>query len=130
MSEYLSPDEQHQYPQQILKSKTIKLLKQREDDEIEYQKLLSKRPQGGSGVLESSNSNLIPTSSTFIPDDSCVMKTMQDLDIDWEEAKQFLITENEINFPSKKVDWEHTQLRKMRLAKIQSEEKHLFKKIT
>ena len=93
---------------------------QREADEKEYQRMMSVRPHGGSGVIGGTPINV---KLTYIPHEMEILKTMQDLDIDYNDAKQFLISEKEIYCKEKNISIEKDQLRRARVNTLMNKQK-------
>jgi len=71
----------------VLTEKQRRLQQQRQAGEAEYQRMLSVRPVGGSGVLGGA---VLPNTPTYEPSAQSVMEAMQTLDVDWDDARSFL----------------------------------------
>jgi len=93
---------------------------QREANEKEYQRMMSIRPHGGNGVVGGTPIN---EKLTYVPHEIDILKTMQDLDIDYIDAKQFLITEKEIYCKENNITIEKDQLRRARVNKLMSKQR-------
>lgn len=107
----------------MLTTKQQKLKKQIEDGEIQYQIMKSKRPTGGSGMLGGNDIINPKYQNNYKPLDYEIMKTMENLDIEWKEAEQFLITQKNIYLQDNHINLEQYNLRKIRMNYIKSNEK-------
>ena len=90
-------------------------------DEEEYNRYMSQRPEGGSGVL---GGQMIENQNVgYTPDEMEVLRTMENMDIDYNQAKKLLIIQNEESNLANKTSGGAEQRRRLMLTKVRERER-------
>eukprot|EP00942_MAST-04A_sp_MAST-4A-sp1_P001233 g1233.t1 len=88
-------------------------------DEEEYNKYISQRPHGGSGVL--GGRRMETNNSMYEPDQMAIMETMEKMDVAYDEARTALISDFEENKSAQHASV--NQRRKLLFRKVREREK-------
>ena len=91
-------------------------------DEEQYNRYISQRPQGGSGVLGGRRIENNPNMD-YVPDNMAILQAMETMDIDYDEARLLLIMQNEERNVVGNLGGGAEQRRRLLSAKVREREK-------